>query len=59
MESTGWLIGVKELATQGTPIKCIEGNDDNTLIASIKDELNISLKKKFNKSLFKPVIVNS
>lgn len=45
MESTGELMGVKELATQGTPKKCIEGNDDNTLIACIKYELNISLKK--------------
>lgn len=59
MESTGGLIGLKELATQGTSIECIEGEDDNTLTACIKDELNISLKKKFNKSLFEPVIVNA
>lgn len=50
MESTGGLMGVKELAAQGTPIECIEGDGDNTLIARIKNELNISLKKKFDKN---------
>lgn len=30
-ESTGGLMGVKEFAVQGTPIKCIEGDNDNTL----------------------------
>lgn len=45
MESTGGLMGVKELAAQGTPIECIEGVGDTTLIARIKNELNISLKK--------------
>lgn len=34
MESTGGLMGLNELAAQGTPIKCIEGDDDNTFIAS-------------------------
>lgn len=38
-------MGVKELAAQGTPIECIEGYGDTTLIARIKNELNISLKK--------------
>lgn len=46
MESTGGLMGVKELAAQGTPIECIEGDGDYTLIARIKNELNISLEKK-------------
>lgn len=36
--------GIKELAAQGTPIECIEGDGNNTLIARIKNELNISLK---------------
>lgn len=45
MESTGGLMGVKELAAQGTPIECIEGDGDTTLIARIKNELNISLKQ--------------
>lgn len=49
-------MGGKELAVQGTPIECIEEDGDNTLIACSKDELNISSKKKFNKSLFQPVI---
>lgn len=43
-------MGVKELAVQGTLIECIEGVGDNTLIARIKNELNISLKKKFDKN---------
>lgn len=50
MESTGGLMGIKELAAQGTPIECIEGDGNNTLIACIKNEFNISLKKKFDKN---------
>lgn len=46
MESTGRLNCVKNLAAQGTPIECLEGDGDNTLISRIKNELNISLKKK-------------
>lgn len=45
MESTGGLMGVKELAGHGAPIECIEGDGDNSFIACIKEELNISLKK--------------
>lgn len=43
-------MGVKELAAKGTPIEGIEGDSDNTVIARIKTELNISLKKKFDKN---------
>lgn len=43
-------MGIKELAAQGTPIECIEGDGNNTLIACIKNEFNISLKKKFDKN---------
>lgn len=50
MESTGGIMGVKELTVQGTLIECIEGDGDNTLIARIKNKLNISLKKKFDKN---------
>lgn len=46
MGSTGGLNCVKKLAVQGTPIECLEGDGDNPLISCIKNELNISLKKK-------------
>lgn len=50
MENTGGLMGVKMLAAQGTHIEWIRGDDDNTLIARIKSELNISLKIFVNKN---------
>lgn len=48
MEATGGLKGVRELFDKGTPIEYLEGDGNNTLIARIKNELNISMKKRFD-----------
>lgn len=53
MEATGGLKGVKELFDEGTPIEYLEGDGDNTSIAIIKNELNISMKKRFDKNVVK------
>ena len=42
--------GLKELAAQGTPVKYLEGDGDNTLIARLKANSNIDLKKRFDKN---------
>lgn len=50
MESSTGLKGVKELIDEGTPVEYIEGNGDNTLIARLRSELNLEMKKRFNKN---------
>ncbi|CAG2192791.1 unnamed protein product [Mytilus edulis] len=50
MESQAGMQAVKELLEQGTPVKTIEGDGDNTLIARLKSELNLTVKKRFDKN---------
>ncbi|XP_053400902.1 uncharacterized protein LOC128557554 isoform X2 [Mercenaria mercenaria] len=50
MEAASGLKGVRELFSEGTPIEYLEGDGDNTLIARLKSDLNISLKKRFDKN---------
>ncbi|CAG2230218.1 unnamed protein product [Mytilus edulis] len=50
MESQAGMQAVKELLEQGTPVKTIEGDGDNTLIARLKSELNLTVTKKFDKN---------
>ncbi|CAC5404978.1 unnamed protein product [Mytilus coruscus] len=50
MESQAGMQAVKELLEQGTPVKTIEGDGDNTLIARLKSELNLTVTKKFDKT---------
>ena len=50
MESEAGLQAVKEMAAQGTPIEIIEGDGDNTLISLAKNQLGISLTKKYDKN---------
>lgn len=45
MESTSGVQGVKEVNESGTPVEYLEGGRDNTLIARLKSDLNISMKK--------------
>ena len=49
MESTGGVKGVRELIEEGTPVEYLEGDGDNTLIARLKSELNIDMKKRFDR----------
>ena len=50
MESGSGLQGVSELAKSGTPVEYIEGDGDNTLIARLKTNLNINMKKRFDRN---------
>ncbi len=50
MESTTGVQGVQELSSEGTPVEYLEGDGDNTLIARLRSELNITMKKRFDKN---------
>lgn len=48
VESTSGDQGVKELNESGTPVKYLEGDGDNTLIARLRSDLN--MKKRFDRN---------
>ncbi|XP_053385649.1 uncharacterized protein LOC128545990 [Mercenaria mercenaria] len=50
MESVSGEKGVKELLEEGTPIEYLEGDGDNTLIARLKSNLNLTMKKRFDRN---------
>ena len=50
MESASAVKGVKDLIDEGTPVEIIEGDGDNTTIARVHKDLNISLKKRYDKN---------
>ncbi|CAG2195904.1 unnamed protein product [Mytilus edulis] len=50
MESQAGMQADKELLEQGTPVKTIEEDEDNTFIARLKSELNLTVKKRFDKN---------
>lgn len=50
MECKSGVQGVKELSEEGTPVEVIEGDGDNTMLAHIKTDLDITLKKKFDRN---------
>ncbi|VDI43935.1 Hypothetical predicted protein [Mytilus galloprovincialis] len=50
MESQAGIEAVREMMEQGTPIKTIEGDGDNTLMARIRSELGVNIKKKLDKN---------
>ena len=50
MESISGEQGIKELIDEGTPIEYVEGDGDNTLIARVRNNMNINLKKRFDKN---------
>ena len=50
MESVSGEKGVKELAAEGTPVEYLEGDGDNTLVARLKTNSNIDMKKRFDKN---------
>ena len=45
MESEAGLQAVREMTEQGTPIKVIEGDSDNTLASSLKSNLGLTVNK--------------
>ena len=50
IESVSGQDGVTELLKEGTPVEYIEGDGDNTLIARLKTNLNINMKKRFDRN---------
>lgn len=50
MESVSGVRGVQELGHEGTPVEYIEGDGDNTMLARLKNELNIDMKKRFDRN---------
>ena len=50
MENVSGEQGVKELIEQGIPVEYLEGDGDNMLKARIKGNLNLTLKKRFDKN---------
>jgi len=50
MESVSGVQGVKMFAESGLPVEYIEGDGDNTTIARVHKDLNITLKKRFDRN---------
>lgn len=50
MESASGVKGIRELKECGVNIEFVEGDGDNTLLARVKKELNITLKKRFDRN---------
>ena len=50
MEGVAGVKGVKELSDDGTPVEILEGDGDNTLIAKLKSDLGINMKKRLDKN---------
>ena len=47
MESCSGVAGVLKMAEEGTPVEYLEGDGDNTLIAKLRQDHNIGMKKIF------------
>lgn len=50
MESVSGVSGEKELNENGTPVEILEGDEDNTMISSLRSELGINMKKCLDKN---------
>lgn len=50
MESVSGEKGVVELGNEGTPVEYLEGDGDTTLIARLRNNLNIEMKKRFDRN---------
>ena len=50
MESASGIQGVKELNDSGVSVEYLEGDGDNTLIARLKSDLNMAMKKRFDRN---------
>ncbi|WAR24663.1 hypothetical protein MAR_038332, partial [Mya arenaria] len=50
MESVSGQICVQELNSGGTPVEILEGDGDNNLISRLKTNLNLEMKKRFDKN---------
>ena len=50
MEPLSGVQGMKELIEEGTPVDIIEGDGDSSLIARLRQELKLKIKKRFDKN---------
>lgn len=50
MESASGVLGVKQLSDEGTPVEYLEGDGDNTMISRIRNDLNLTMKKRFDRN---------
>lgn len=50
MESASGVSGEKELNENGTPVEILEGDEDNTMISSLRSEFGINMKKYLDKN---------
>lgn len=50
MESVSGEQGILDLSKEGIPVEYIEGDGDNTLIARLKTNQNIDMKKRFDRN---------
>ena len=50
MESVSGEKGVVQLADEGTPVEYLEGDGDNTLIARLRNNRNIHMKKRYDRN---------
>lgn len=50
MECKSGVQGIRELAEKGTPVENLEGDGDTTMLAYVKSDLNLSLKKWYDRN---------
>ena len=50
MECVSGVKGIKELMEEGTPVDVLEGDGDTTLISRLQTDLNLNIKKRFDKN---------
>ena len=50
MECKSGVQGIKELAEKGTPVEFLEGDGDMTTLAHVKSDLNVTLKKRYDRN---------
>jgi hypothetical protein len=50
MECKSGVQGIKELSEEGTPVEVLDGDGDTTMLAHIKSDLNMTLKKRYDRN---------
>ena len=50
MEAASGVDGIRQMIDQGTPVDTIEGDGDSTVIARIRDQLGLLVRKKFDRN---------
>lgn len=50
MECKSGVQGIRELAEKGTPVEILEGDGNTTMLAYVKSDLNLSLRKRYDRN---------